>query len=102
MPTRRRTDEGEADRDWTPERGVTRVTPEKSNWIKLAIAPVLSALLTGLAMYVAVRVEVAQLSVRQEMTLRSLDELAKGIHTQNEEMTRVRERLSALETLAKK
>ena len=89
--TRRRSDEGDAAKDWTPERGMASLArareSQHAGWMRVFIAPLISALITGGMMYVAVRVEVERLAATQNAMLRQMEDMRNdlgAIRTQGE------------------
>ena len=68
-----------------------------NGWMKLLAAPLISAFITGGVMYVAVRVEIAEMRARQELVLSMLQSINMEIAEHRAETLSVRERLRALE-----
>ena len=73
-----------------------------NGWVKYLAAPLISALITGGIMYVAVRVELAQVAARQEMMIRSMDSFKQEMNESSNELVNVRERMASLETEVRK
>ena len=91
IPTHRDSDKGSNDRDWTPERGLRSLAllreHQPAGWLRTLAAPLLSALITGGMMYVAVRVEVAEMAATQKAMLSQIADMRSdlgAIRTQGE------------------